>query len=603
MISRGTLRPVKTSQWASPMVIVPKPDNSVRLCADYTATLAKSVDIEAYPLPLPDELLASLAGKTILDSESKPLLTINTIKGLMQYERLPYGISSAPAIVQRAMEELLCGLGVQIYLDDILVASTDMNSHLHLLEQVFDRLRKANIRLRWDKCEFAKTEVKYLGFCVSASGVSPDPHKVSAVKLFPVPSSVTELRSFLGLVRFYEKFIASLADLAKPLYTLLKKDVGWTWNDEHHKAFTDIKNFLISTNCLCHYDPSKPLVVATDASPVGVSAVLSHRDEKGNEYPIAYASRSLSVSESRYAQIDREALAIIYGVRKFSAYLLGRRFTLVTDHKPLQSIFGNKKGVPPIVTARLHRYCVFLMSFAFDVEYRPGPQNCNADALSRAPVDLPDNYEDETEAYLIANIANARLDSKTVAEKTALDSVLPRILHLVKHGWPDKCPDDAMIRLFWSRRNELSVHDRVLLWGCRVVMQSSVLHEMHANHSGIVKMKSIARIYVWWPSLSTDIENFVNSCDQCQMNASSLPSEAVQPWPASDVWQRVYLDYASNKWPSVAYPVRCWLEAKFMQSTTSNATLRTLYEWFSRYGFPVQVHTDGGPQFTSNEFT
>ncbi|CAM1319420.1 Uncharacterised protein r2_g2776 [Pycnogonum litorale] len=621
MIKRGTLHEVKPSKWASPVVIVPKPDGQLRLCADYTATLAKVVDTEAYPLPRPEELLSELSGNSVfskldlrtcfeqfeLDEESKPLLTVNTSRGLLQYNRLPYGISSAPAIVQRAMEDLLRGINVQVYLDDILVASSSISQHLETLAELFKRLQSANLRLRLDKCEFAKPKVKYLGVIISGEGTSPDPEKVRAIDRFPVPSSIHELRSFLGLVRFYEKFVHSLSDIAKPLYLLLKKDAPWIWEAEQHNAFLGIKAALISPPCLHHFNASMSIVLATDASPVGVSAVLSHRDQEGHEFPVAFASRSLSACEMRYAQIDREALAIVYGVKKFRNYLLGRRFTLVTDHQPLQSIFGCKKGLPSLTTARLHRYSLFLLSYDFTVEYRPGIKNSNADALSRAPVDSPCDDPDETEEFLGACLASVKFDASTVASETVKDHMLSKVLQCVRNGWPSK--PVIGLQSFLKRRNELSIHSDVLFRGHRVVvppcLQTSVLDELHSSHLGIVKMKASARQRVWWPTFSDDVESYVKECTMCQLHSALPPSQPVQPWPAAEVWQRVHLDYATFKGKQILVLLDAgskWIEAWVMSSTTSYTTLRTLYDWFTRFGFPQHVHADGGPQFTSFEF-
>ncbi|CAM1293791.1 Uncharacterised protein r2_g306 [Pycnogonum litorale] len=266
MVSRGTLTPI-TIVWVSPMVTVPKPDGSVRLCADYTNSVAGKIDVEAYPLPHPDDL-SSLAGNSVfskldlrtcyeqfaLDDKSKEVLTVNTIKGLMRYERLPYGISSAPAIVQRAMEDILKGLNVHIYLDDLLIATLYdyMTSHLKLLKDVFERLRDVEARLREDKCEFCVSQVKYLGYIISSEGKKPEPTKVHAITKIPAPNDLTSLRSFLGLVRFYDRFIPDLATLANPLHQLLKKNASWTWTSNEQGAFDKIKSILSTSSTLAH---------------------------------------------------------------------------------------------------------------------------------------------------------------------------------------------------------------------------------------------------------------------------------------------------------------------------------------------------------------
>lgn len=622
MIDRGTLTKVRTSSWASPMVTVPKPDGTVRLCADYTRTLASVIDIESYPLPHPDDLLSSLSGNKVftkldlrtcfeqfqLDDVTKEILTVNTIKGLMRYERLPYGISSAPAIVQRAMDDIFQDIDVHIYLDDLLIASPDLTTHLQVLEQVLRKLSDVGARLREDKCEFCVSSVKYLGFIISQDGKEVDPDKLSAILRIQPPIDVSTLRSFLGLVRFYDKFISGLATVAAPLHQLLKKDSKWQWTSSEQSSFDSIKSILTSAPTLVHYDPVKPIILSCDASPFGVGAILSHRFADKTEKPISFASRTLSSSEKNYAHIDKEALAIIYGVNKFEKYLIGRTFTLVTDHKPLQSIFGFRKGLPSTVTARLHRYAVRLSSFDFSIEYRDGVKHSNADALSRAPVDNSEDAADETERCEVACLQNINLRPAVVAEETSNDQTLSLVLANIRGGWCEHCPNDATLEPYWRHRRQLSTGQGIVMLGRRVVvphsLQTSTLTELHQTHQGIQKMKSLARLHVWWPSIDEQIELLVNTCNSCQQTASSPPI-VTHPWPAAHPWERVHLDYGSFNGHDFLVLVDAgskWIEAQFVHSTTSDVTLKILYSWFSRFGFPQYIHTDGGPQFTSSQF-
>lgn len=237
-----------------------------------------------------------------LDSASKQYLTINTHRGLFQYNRLPFGVASAPAIFQRHMEVLLQGLdGVSVYLDDILVAGRTFDEHLHRLSEVLERLQKAGMHLNKQKCFFLRSSVEYLGHVVDEEGIHPTEENVRAIKEAPAPTNVTQLRSFLGLINYYNKFLPNLAATLTPLYTLLNKCKRWVWTDQQQAAFQLAKDALQSNSLFTHYDPSKPLLLACDASDYGIGAVLSHIVDDGKEKPIAFVSRTLSSAETHYS--------------------------------------------------------------------------------------------------------------------------------------------------------------------------------------------------------------------------------------------------------------------------------------------------------------
>ncbi|XP_057695377.1 uncharacterized protein K02A2.6-like [Corythoichthys intestinalis] len=322
------------------------------------------------PLPLIDDLFAGLSGgqkfskidlnqaylQMHVDEESREWLTINTHKGLFRYCRLPFGITSAPALFQRAMDQILSGLpGVQCYLDDILCTGANDEEHLRNVDAVLKRLRQYGLRVRKEKCEFLRPSVEYLGHVIDHEGLQKAPSKTKAIVDAPAPENVSQLRSFLGLLNYYGRFIPNLASLLKPLHELLCKDVKWKWTNECNKAFRNAKNALISSEVLTHFNPSYPIQLACDASPYGVGAVISHVFPNEDERPIAFASRTLNKAESNYAQLEREALSIIFGVRKFHQYLYGRKFTLLTDHRPLATILGPHAGIPSLAAARLQR--------------------------------------------------------------------------------------------------------------------------------------------------------------------------------------------------------------------------------------------------------
>ena len=304
---QGTIEAVQYSEWATPVVPIMKPDGSVRLCGDYKVTVNKVSRLDSYPLPKIEEVHNKLAGgktfteldlshayeQMILDDASKELVTINTHRGLYRYNRLPYGVSSAPGIFQRTMESLLNGIPYTGVLpDNILISGSTDEEHLQNLEEVMKRLSEAGLRLKRSKCRFMQPILECLGYRVDKTGIYPVKAKVQAVQEAPAPTNVTELRAYLGLLNFYGKFLPNLSTELEPLYRLLRKNQRWKWNTEQVRAFNRSKILMQSATVLVHYDIEKKLIVSCDASPHGIGAVLSHEMLDGSERPIAFASRT-----------------------------------------------------------------------------------------------------------------------------------------------------------------------------------------------------------------------------------------------------------------------------------------------------------------------
>ena len=273
-----------------------------------------------------------------MNENSKSYLTINTHKGLYSYNRLVFGIAASPSIWQRTMDQVLKDIpNTSCILDDIIITGKSDEEHLKTLETVLQRLQDYNLRAHVDKCSFFREEITYCWHKINANGLHKTQEKIEAVINAPVPENVTQLRAFLGLVNYYSHFLPNMASVLHPLYQLLKKDKKYTWTTAAQNAFDTVKEMITSDTVLTHYNPELPLKLSCDSSSYGLGAVISHVMENGEERPIAFASRTLNAAEKNYAQIQKEALSIIWGVKKFHCFLFGRKFTLVTDHQPLIS--------------------------------------------------------------------------------------------------------------------------------------------------------------------------------------------------------------------------------------------------------------------------
>ena len=624
----GIIKPVEFAEWAAPIVPVLKPDGSVRICGDYKTTVNQVAKLDTYPLPRIEDIFASLAGgkhftkldlahayqQVQLAEESQKLVVINTHKGLYAYNRLPFGIASAPAIFQRIMEGILQGVdNVTVYLDDILITGSTGVEHLHHLQEVLARLEKAGIRLKRDKCKFLLPSVEYLGHIISSEGLQPTPSKIKAIVEAPTPKDVTQLRSFLGLVNYYSKFLPRSSSLLAPLYQLLQKAQKWIWGEAQTKAFREAKEALTSSKVLTHYDPDQELILDCDASPYGVGAVLSHRFQDGSVKPVAFASRSLAPAEKKYAQLDKEALAIIFGVKKFHQYLSGRKFTIHSDHKPLQHIFDENRPVPTMSSARIQRWALTLSAYNYTIEYKPGSQHANADLLSRLPLpDHPAKVLVPSETVLTMDrLQTTPITAKQIKQWTRRDPILSQVLDRVLSGWPRTTEATETLKPYERRREELSLQDGCLLWGNRVIIpdtaQARVLEELHVGHPGISRMKGIARGIVWWPGIDKDIENAVRSCCDCQENQKAPASAPLHPWEWPEhPWTRLHIDYAGpfmGKMFLVVVDAHSkWLEIDIVPAATSAHTINKLRTMFATHGLPQMVVSDNGTVFTSAEF-
>jgi len=327
-----------------------------------------------------------------VDSATAEILTWNTHLGLYRVNRLVYGIASAGAIFQSVVERILQGLpGLIIYQDDVLIAADDKPACEDRTHQVLERLNSYNVQCRIDKCRLNCETVIYLGHRIDKFGLHPLPDRVDAVRKAPAPANVTDIKVFMGMLNFYHKFLPLMSTDTAPLFRLVRKDQAWRWTAVEETAFTQLKQMLVSDAALASHSLEIPERLTCDASPVGAAAILSHVYEDGDERPIAFASKSFTDAERNYAQIELEAAAVVFGLRKFEKYLYGREFELITDDSALATIFAPTYPKSALALGRIPRWALVLMPYRHKIIHRSGSKIPHADCLSRLP--LPDKTE------------------------------------------------------------------------------------------------------------------------------------------------------------------------------------------------------------------
>ncbi len=395
MLTRGIIEP-SSSPWAAAVVIVPKKDGSPRFCVDYRA-LNDVTKKDVYPLPRADDLLLQISGAVMFSAmdlkdgfwqipllpEHKEKTAFVTPEGLYQFRRLPFGLCNSPSTFMRVVDRVLVGLKwthCLAYLDDVLVFGNTAEQHQERLELVLIALESAGLKLHPGKCRFGVESVIYLGHIIDKNGVRPSPDKMIAVRHFPVPSDVSSLRSYLGLISFFRRFVAGFARIAFPLHQLLKKSVIWDWNEERNDAFNQLKQALLNAPTLAHDGETDRLILRTDAAKRGLGAMLSVKRD-GKEWPVTFISRRTTKAEENYHSNELECLALVWALGKLRHHLYGRPFSVLTDNSALSWLRSKKD-----IGGKLARWILALQEYDFDIGHIKGIQNSAADALSRNPV-------------------------------------------------------------------------------------------------------------------------------------------------------------------------------------------------------------------------
>lgn len=627
LVATGILTPLRHSEWATPLRIVKKDDGSLRICGDYRSTVNAAIQVDRYPLPTSVEAFVKLSGGQVfskldlkqaytqlrVDEETAKLLTLNTPIGLMKMNRLAFGVNAAPCIFQRVMSSALAGMeGVACLLDDVAITGVTLEQHNRRLRRVMEKLNEMGFRLNSKKCIFATNSITFLGHMIDGEGLHPAPAKVKEIQEKPAPTNKETLRAFLGLYNFYEKFLPDRATMLEPLYRLLDSKTRWKWTEREQTVFEKAKLLLSSDLTLVGYDVNRELLLICDSSEYGVGAIIAHVMDDGSERPIMMASRTLQTHERRYGQIDKEALAIMFGLLKFHEFLLGRRFCIITDHKPLVGLFNPAKLIPDQISPRMLRWSLKLACYEYTIKHRPGKSIGNADALSRwtAPSTGTVAEEGVKEVLLLEEQPGGwNLSAEKIAVETKKDPVLQKVSFHVLHGWPNKNTDPAL-QPFWTRREALSHTKDCLLWSNRVIvpakLQEQVLKILHAPHAGIVQTKAYARGYVWWVQMDNQIEQMVASCEQCQLVRNNPPRDP-QTWVMSEKpWHRVHIDFAGPFHGKTFFVLidshSKWMEAEIVNTMSSGAVITVMRRIFASQGLPEVVVSDNGRAFSSEEF-
>ncbi|XP_013196514.1 uncharacterized protein K02A2.6-like [Amyelois transitella] len=624
MENLGVIRRVThPTPWVNAIVVAAKKDGSIRVCLD-PRPLNRAVRRAHYPLPTLTDIATKLEGARYfskldarsgfwmvqLDDDSADLCTFGTPYGRYQYLRLPYGINCASEVFHQKIRQILEGLeGVDSFVDDVIVWGSSISEHDERLKLLLNRARDAGIKFNKEKCEFCVQTVTYLGHTFSSKGMQIDESKLKAIRDMPNPQDRSSLERFLGMVNYLSKFIPHYSEIAAPLRILLKKDSVWNWDEVHEATVRRLKESVCAAPVLALYSAREPVLLSVDASSRALGAVLMQGGR-----PVEYASSTLTDTQCRYAQIEKELLAIVFALERFHQYVYGRKdVTVETDHKPLETLFHKALDSVP---ARLQRMMLRIQGYDFKVTYKPGKYMFVADTLSRAP--LPEQLQQkvsdeisEQSCFLIENVRFSDSKLSMIKEHTMKDEECQLIIRYIKNGWPNyKYEVDERVKEQWSYKESFEYVDGIIFKDNLVYIPFKLRYEMvkrvHDGHMGIDRCKRHARDVMFWPGMSRDIESAVRRCATCAERVARPAREPLLPHPipslpwakiGSDIFQNgnkyflILVDYFSN-----------YIEVCPLLNITSKTVITAMKDQFARHGIPQELITDNGPAYASKEF-
>ncbi|XP_036384580.1 uncharacterized protein K02A2.6-like [Megalops cyprinoides] len=638
LLDEDIIEQVNASPWISNLVVAKKKSGGLRICVDLRS-VNRAIIPDCYPLPTTEELTAQFYGSTVfskldlcqgylqvpLHPDSRNLTAFITHKGVFRYKRMAFGLSSAPSCFQKIMASILAGIsGVAVFLDDIVVHGSTTAVHDERLQRVFAALSKHHLTLNGGKCVFGASSIEYVGFRLSAEGISPLLSNTEAIQQVPEPTSPAQIASFLGMTAYYLRFVPQYSETTAPLRRLLKHNEPWVWTPACSDAVQRLKMQLTTPPVLAHFDLASPTLVTCDASAIAIGAVLS-QVQGGTERPVAFASRALTPTEQRYSVGEREALACLWACERWHMYLYGREFTLRTDHQALTALLATSgTGHRPL---RLHRWADRLLQYNYRLQFTPGRDNVVADLLSRsvpAPptsqVLVPGREQAENDIIqLLHTPLQETVSLRELQDASAADPVLSSVSTYIRQGWPKTVPDE--LTPYFRIREQLACwNDTCVARGLCTVVPSSlrarVLAMAHEGHLGIVRLKQRCRDTVWWPGIDRDIETLVKDCTACLLSGKTrapAPPPPMQPltWP-SKPWEHLQLDVCGElhgvphhqRFLVVIYDLHSkWPEVTPAGSVTAKVLIDILDSLFARWGLPKKITTDNGPQMVSCELT
>lgn len=619
MIKLDVIRPVsEPTEWVSHVTYVRKSDGSLRLCLD-PKNLNENLKRRQHHIPTLEEIGHKFSGATVfskldarsgywcveLEEQSQLLTTFHTHRGRHCFKRLPFGLNVSQDVFQSAMDQILEGLpGVISIADDIAVVGTSQEDHDRNLHALMIRAREKGLVFNYEKCKIKTDEITFFGNVYNAEGVHPDPAKVQAIQDIATPSNASQLKSFLGLITYLSSYIPHLSEQTASLRMLLRQDAEFDWLPCHQKAFENLKRIIENASALSFFDPKKPVVLQADASKEALGAALLQDNRV-----IAFASKSLTDTEKRYANIEREMLACVFAAERFHCYVFGKPFVIESDHKPLEMIALKNLSAAP---ARLQRMLLRLQQYDYRIQYCPGSQMTLADSLSRMRTSTKGD-----EIKLAVNVnyvqfAKPRLEE--LREETENDDSLRKLKQCIITGFPDHRKDIHQdIRAYWPFRDELCIDDGLVIKGSQIVVPTSLrnrfLADLHEGHQGITRTQRRAKTCIYWPNINNDIEALVSQCHICQKHQpaqSKEPLMPIVPNVPNITWHTIGTDLFTihgHDFLIIAdYHSKFPVVERLPKDTSSNTVASITAKIFSMFGVPNVIISDNGPQFTGQAY-